>query len=402
MSSRIDAERLRQNDKQLTYLQLLRPGTDISLSALNDLNEALEHNTNLNHARVFIPRDFFGNNNGEQIEEEHLRLRRLVFQRVGSLPKLEQLKFDSFTGMVSFPVDVLFKALFPARNLKELELWDLQLTVNDVNSGMELERLKLSLQGHPTLQKFTLYNCQLKGDDMCTLDPILCALASAPKLKQVYITAAAAVSSFSPSLAFSSSVLERLCHSTSLKELGLWKFEFPETQVEQNIEPLCLMAPAIAQSNTLKTLQFGRCEISKASDGALGQMLLENTSLEELDVHLNSSKESSLVATARALESNRTLKQLKLGLLSRENQLALVHMVRNNYCLETCRLLDADDDLSAKIDFYISLNRKGRQQLLTNEKTIGDWAEFFAKDARRDLSTIFYYLSMRPGMCCLE
>lgn len=402
MSSRVDAERLRRNDKQLTYLQLLRPGTDTSLSALNDLTEALAHNTSLNHARMFIPRDFFGNNDGMQIDEEDLRLRRLLFQRIGSLPQLEQLKVDSFTGVVSFPVDVLHKTLCHARHLKELELWDLQLTVNDANSAMDFERLKLSLQGHPTLQKFTLYNCQLKGGDMCTLDPLLCALATASKLKQVYITAAAAVSSFSPSVAFSSSVLEHLCHSTSLQELGLWKFEFPKTQEQQNIEPLCLMAPAIAQSNTLKTLQFGRCEISKASDEALGQMLLENTALEELDVHLNSSKASSLIATARALESNKTLKQLKLGPLSRENQLALVHMVRNNYVLETCRLLDADDDLSAMIDFYISLNRKSRQQLLMNEKTIGDWVEFFAKDAGRDLSTIFYYLSMRPGMCCLE
>ena len=402
MTSSKDFECLRRNDEHLIYLQLLRPGTDASPSALVDLIEALKINVQLKRVRMFVPRDFFRDDN-IQSEEEDPRIRRLLFETAGSLPNLEELKFDSYTGLVSFPVDVLSRTLLLARHLKELELWDLKLAVNNLNHAMDFERLKSSLEGHPTLQKFTLYNCQLKQDISCTLDPLLHALATAPNLKQVYITAAAVASSASSAVTFSCSALEHLCQSTSLQELGLWKFNFLYSQEQESKdgEPLCLMAPAIAQSNAMKTFEFGRCKVSSAGDEALGQMLRVNTSLEELDINLYSSQECNLVATAKALETNTTLKRLKLwGLLSRKNQEALVHMIRNNYVLETCRLLDADRDVSALIDFFISLNRKGRQKLLLNEQTVGDWINYFVEDGGH-LDSIYYYLSMKPGLCCL-
>ena len=235
------------DDVKLRYLQLLSYGTDTSTSALNDVSEALARNTCLERVRLLIPPHFFQDDDDDgdgtpDATEETFRVRQLLCQRIGALPKLEQLKIDSYTGMESFPVQTLHKILYPARKLKELELWDLHLTFNDnemCSGAKDFEMLRRSLQGHPTLQKFTLYNCRLKGSSASatsrsgSLDPLLHALAMAPKLEQVYITAAAAVSSVTSSVTFSSSALEHLCHSTSLRELGLWKFEFLKYQQHQ-------------------------------------------------------------------------------------------------------------------------------------------------------------------------
>lgn len=165
------------------------------------------------------------------------------------------------------------------------------------------------------------------------------------------------------------------------------------------------MAPAIAQSNVLKMFEFGRCQVSKASDEALGWMLEVNTSLEELDIHLDSSRDCHTGHGKGSGNKQHVIETIKIvGLLSRTNQEALVNMTRHDYTLETCRLLDADRDVSAQIDFYVSLNRNGRRKLLLlddNDRTVVEWIDIFLCGAGNNLSTIYYYLSMKPGLCCL-
>jgi len=398
MASPKDMDCLVRNDASLNCLHLLRPSTDVSPQALVKLIDALQSNFHIQRVRVFVPQDFF-------LEQGNaIDIRERLFEVVGELPNLEQLKFDSCSGCVPFPVKVLSRTLVQAKFLRELELWDLKLAVK--NAEWDFELLQQSLQGHAYLQKFTLYNCQTLHEGLsCTwLDPLLRALASAPNLRQLYVTAAAVDSASSSSLTFSSSALEQVCRSTSLEELGLWKFNFNNSQDSfPNIatEPLTLMAPAIAQSNTMRTFEFGRCNVNRSSDKALGEMLTFNTSLEEFNIHIYDSSDCTLVATAYALEiKNTTLKRRKLwGLLSRKNQEALVKMVRNNYSLETCRLLDSDPDISARIDFYISLNRMGRRKFLLQNSSVKDWIAFFAMT--KDLNILFYYLSMKPSLCSL-
>lgn len=197
------------------------------------------------------------------------------------------------------------------------------------------------------------------------------------------------------------------------KELGLWKFTFPAAQNDNGsaVEPLMFMAPAMAESNNMRMYEFGKCHMSRNGDEAMAAMLQSNTSLQELDLHLENTTtgrvaDCHMVATAKALETtNRTLKSLKLwGLLSRPNQKALVSMVQHNYTLQTCRLLDADDDISVLIEFYIGLNRRDRRRLLTTSVGISKWIDFFADcdGGKEDLSTIFYYLVMKPSLCQLN
>lgn len=464
MATHNDQDRLCQRDQDLTFLQLLRPDSDTSPLALGKLVGALKANQSVRKVRIFMQQDFFppprhnnndqNNNENETIhlavvveEDPTVLVRRQLFHAVGSLRNLEQIKIDSFTGLVTFPVQMLSQTVSRARCLRELELWDLKFAVSHKRDFEDLQR---SLQNHPALQKFTIYNCQLEeevgaqqgeetdgenattGSSSTSMDPLLYALGSIPTLKQVYITAAAAASSSNFAVAFSCSALEYLCRSKSLEELGLWKFNFPYSHHHQqqdgdNVgDPLSKMVPAIANSNTMRMFEFGKCQLSPTSDRALANMLETNTSLEELDLHLdvggkyrarndgsspynNTTTDSScccnIEATAKALESNVTLKRLKLwGLLSRDNQLALVQMIRNNYVLETFRLLDADRDVSLCIDFFIQLNRNGCQRLLADEEmtvTMADWVDFFAGSAGNDLTIIFYYLSMKPGLCCL-
>ncbi|CAB9517196.1 expressed unknown protein [Seminavis robusta] len=425
---------LRRNDSHLTYLQLLRPDCDQSDSSLKELvHVLLESNNNTNthvtRVRVMVQHRFFWNRTNNNDDNDSLRLRRQVFAAVGSLPKLQQLKIDSYMGLVRLPVGVLSDTIQRARQLRELELWDLKLMVADDSN--DLEALQNALQDHPCLERFTLYNCQSLTDRngatrACSLDPVVHALASMPKIEQVYITAAAANSSASSSIAFSCSALEHLCRSKTLKELGLWKFNFHSAVQHRqtatimpphnnNNEPLTFMAPALAQSNTMTMFEFGKCHLSAQGDLAMAAMLRTNTSLLQLDLHLDAvvttdddDDEDYFVATAEALEKhNRTLKSLKLwGLLSRRNQEALVAMIQHNYCLQTCRLLDADCDVSQQMEFYIGLNRRGRKQLF--KTTCGSqWINALADCGRNNfpkqqdgLSAIYYYLSMKPGLLC--
>jgi hypothetical protein len=197
---------------------------------------------------------------------------------------------------------------------------------------------------------------------------------------------AAAVNAYeSDYLAFSCSALEHLCQSRSLKELGLWKFNFPEALDDNRsmVEPLLFMAPAIAESNSMRMFEFGKCHLSRGGDEAMAAMLQSNTSLQEVDLYLENPTTASddvchIAATAKALEAtDRILKSLKLwGLLSRPNQKALVSMAQHNYTLQTCRLLDADDDISVLIEFYIGLNRRNRRMLLTRSVGISKWITF--------------------------
>lgn len=400
-----------RNDEQLTYLQLLRPETDTSPSALARLVQGLNTNTNIQRVRVIAPRNFYrGNDRGSN--EEVTFIRQRLFQAVGRLPKLEELKIDAYAGMATFPMEVLAQTIMGGRELKELELWDLKLTLENVNedgTSQSLENLNVALHNHPSLEKFTLYNCQLQESSVCTLDPLLSALATIPTLRQVYITAAAAVSSAADSVSFTRTALEDLCRSPSLQELGLWKFNFLYSSQQDTADPLALIAPAIAETNVLRMFEFGKCHLSREGDEALAAMLEVNTSLEELDLHLDSSASiggnslCEIVATAKALQShNSTLKKMKLwGLLNRSNQEALVRMICDNYSLETFRLLDADRDISAQIDFYIDLNRRGRQYFLASDQpvTTRQWLDLLEKS---DLSTIFYYLCRKPSLCQLH
>lgn len=406
-----DRMALFRNDQNLNYLQLLRPETDTSPTALAQLVQGLSTNTSIQRVRAIAPRNFYRENDGSSSEEASLTRRRL-FQAVGRLPKLEELKIDAYAGMATFPLEVLAQTIIGTRKLKELELWDLKLTLENVDedgTSPDLENLNIALRNHPSLEKFTLYNCQLRESSVCTLDPLLRALATIPALKKVYITAAAAVSSASESVSFTRSALEDLCRSPSLQEIGLWKFNFLYSSQQETADPLALLAPAIAETDILRMFEFGKCHLSREGDEALAAMLEVNTSLEELDLHLDSSDSKGgksvceIVATAKALQSqNTTLKRLKLwGLLNRSNQEALVRMICDNYSLETCRLLDADRDISAQIDFYIALNRGGRKYFLTSEQpvTTGQWLDLLENS---DLGTIFYYLCRKPNLCQLH
>lgn len=393
----------------------LRLETDNSHETFQEIVDALKTNSPTKKVRIFLPRDFL-RTHARGAEGESALLRWELLRSVGLLPKLEQLKIEAYSGLAEFPVRALSDVVKGARQLKEIELWDLQLGLYNVNadgSSEDLEMLESSLHNHPSLEKFTLYNCQLREDVSCTLDPLLRALASIPTLKQVYVTAAAAASSTLSHVSFTCAALEDLCRSKSLQKLGLWKFNLPHSQRQgQPEDPLALMAPAIAKTNNMKMFEFGKCRLSQTGDEALAAMLERNTSLEEIDLHLDSTTGEStldegdcaIVATAAALEKhNTTLKRLKLwGLMTRRSQEALVMMMRHNYSLETCRLLDADRDISEKIGFFIGLNRAGRKGFLSRDKSVATAHQWVELIAGGDLSTIFYYLSMEPGLCEMQ
>ena len=153
-----DLSCLSQNDPELTFLQLLRPEADASDSALQYLMDVLGKNTHIKGVRMLAPADLplavHNTTNSKKLK---------LFQAVGKLPKLEQLKIESFSGLVFFPVLTLASTLQSARNLIELELWDLNVATHRTNGMKDLHILQASLQDHPSLRKFTLYNCHLEN-----------------------------------------------------------------------------------------------------------------------------------------------------------------------------------------------------------------------------------------------
>jgi hypothetical protein len=194
------------------------------------------------------------------------------------------------------------------------------------------------------------------------------------------------------------SAIRQCRHLESLSIIG---FQLSESHVS-------IFSP-ILRTQSLKKLHF---ENASNAFGPLIAMLSTNGSLTTLILDFKDQLNDGAVAQlAEVLKVNRTLQELSLlnstflvraesstnpSGISEQGYKALREMTEQNYVLQH---MNVQGSLDADIDFYLKLNRAGRQRLFESaDSSPKNWVTMIAKVAD-DSDCIFYFLQLNPSLC---
>ena len=404
-----DYQLLRQNNASL---QNFETSLDAA-SNLLELGDALHANTSLKVVRANIHNSFSG-----QPPPEIL----VFFEALGSRPKLQKIFFGPlrYPKQARIPIQALSLSLIQASGLILMELCALELS----GSMSDFNTLGAALQNHPSLQEVKIYNCQLahRSDDESTaeidtdtnadidtyaLNPLVKAIASIRPLQRLVLNAS--VKNELGKLEGES--LGLLCLAPNLHSIGLLGFSLDETH-------MAAMIPGLAQNassnnpSALKELCLGTVRLGTKGDKAFAQALESNRTLAYVDLQLEEGESPVHIAEALAENSNinGSLRHLFIhGDITPVSQKAFADAIQYNYVLESLELMNGSIHLPA-IHFYLRMNALGRKELLEQidsvEEAINDctnktkekWMEVLISQ-RKDISSLFYLLSMNPLLC---
>jgi hypothetical protein len=200
--------------------------------------------------------------------------------------------------------------------------------------------------------------------------------------------------------------LNNLLDSTTLRVL---KFNF-NCLTNKGIE---LLARGLQGNSSLVELDLQDCDIGDAGLLKLGELLVENSTLEILRLRDDFGR-VGVSQFFQLLPRMEGLKELCLnycgGIVNEELCVTLVDGLRNNTGLQ--RLTCAGGDLSwyqhapahvkPLIYFYLHLNRNGRKWLeapLASRVPVGLWPHILAKmSSPKDNSLLYYFLRKKPSL----
>jgi hypothetical protein len=343
---------------------------------------------------------------------------RKLFKALGDLPHVKTLRFH-YAVLQRLPVHLLTIALHQAAGrLETLELANVSLE----GTEEEFEDFLNLLQHHSSLQIFSFSSSGCCSS--CNINNIMAALSTTPHLEKVVIYSEGR----SPWGRMTGDAVGTLCRSTTVKDLqhlvlydsssrlGMGNF-FTDEHTVAMAQALSINSNDNPQNSTrLEEVMISTWPLGKAGIKALCQMIRVNTSLRKLTVVIyelqdnsaadqNNNKECGIVDLAKALEFNSTLTVLELhgrSEIGKWIEEAFLEMMKTNYALRTLKLFNDDSFLKLEIDFYLKLNRAGRDKLLQNaNSTRNQWMEAIVT-VRDDLSCLFYFLSVNPLLCQVD
>ncbi|CAB9515882.1 expressed unknown protein [Seminavis robusta] len=253
------------------------------------------------------------------------------------------------------------------------------------------------LLDHPTLQDVSLTGSLEEGQ--CTsinANPVLAALASIPNLNDL------ALSCFVPPMTESRSPFYELGGNPSLKTLDL---------VGTGGRGIIAASMAMKCSRSITTLWV---DTSMKEDELyeLGETI-RHSQLESVHLYLDPFKDDDAMNTLiQALNGNPSLTKLAFVFHERENffsndiQDAMISMLEHhNYTLRHIKFdlstsIEVRNDYTeATIEYFLNLNRLGRNHLLTNPNASrDDWIACIAA-ASGNLEAVHYFLSTNPSLC---
>jgi hypothetical protein len=317
---------------------------------------------------------------------------------IASIPTLRTLSWrGEGTGPTS--MEYIAKAMINARRTVRLNLWGFVF----VGTFKDFFDFAVALYKHPTLKEISIASCTLE-DAVCTnvnVDPILMALATVPNLTDL------ALSGFVPSgkahSLRASNTIRDLCAHPNLRSLDL---------LDTRGRGLLVASKAI-QISRITTLCVDTSLLAEEIY-QLGCIIRYSKTIQDLHVYLDSFKsDDSLHLLIQALNKNRGPRRLEFifqepdKYFSEGIQTALVDMLENhNFKLHflSFRLSSSLDVRNVQtesiIEYYLCLNRLGRNHLLRNSSATSneDWISTL-ESAGRSLDLIYYFLSQNPSLC---
>lgn len=374
------------------YLNLTNPQRNVEALPAHDMEElraAIQVNTTVTKLVISASwaevRDERVNQFFPSVIQELSHLRNL---KILDVQLIQQINFDRIGPVLTHFLE----------NCKHLELLSFsRVEMGDLASHLFRDWASVLAQ-RSTFKEFKLERCSFADSQRNTpiMDPFLQALATSPSLEVVSL-----IGSENSIGIFSEQAFLRLCQSASLLEVHCHGWELPRI-----IAPLTSLFRE--QQCCIRSLDIDFVK-EKEDYLNLAELLELDTSIESLDFHGTvplKEEEKLLIKVANALRCNRKLRCLVLSdhrMHSVKVMHAFLDMLTVNYSLQFLGLsynrFDTEQDLSAKMDFYLKLNRFGRGRLLEDEESSReDWLCKLV-EVREDLSCLCYFLSKQPMLC---
>lgn len=242
------------------------------------------------------------------------------------------------------------------------------------------------------------------------------ALANAPRLSRLLVK--------DPSRSIPrewpiTKVVLPILKSSRLLQLYL-RIEFPQEEDARGQEELKKLLRACRESPSLREMFWKTPKRSglfqQPHIDAFADLLRNNSTLQEVSLALID-PEASLAGLAQALKTNSSLKELICRCSEHstsrhlEEELAAFstvlrednHTLENLFLYQSLDALDLSEEVRARcsayekeLDFFLSLNQKGRSKLLGKGASSEDWVDAISKED--DVAVIFYYLRKNPAL----
>lgn len=281
----------------------------------------------------------------------HRHLPRQALQQEGGgllqcVQQLTKLTLNNF--LLTQPV---IDALGANHELTELRAY---FDTKDKNNAMDA-----SIQHHGTRRGSV-------QRDLVSLDPLFQALAKCPKLQVLDVYAKEDERPEKPRR-ISGDALTALCHNAALRDLKLWHLDTALVQA---------VAAALTTTTNLQSLSINKCFVQTEGYTALANMLQTNTSLTKLHISDIVSADACL-AFASALKDNAALEELEVTYESNADVVgqAFVDMLETNKTLKQLKLYMSysfENDMSFSAVVKDELGG-GVEQPEEPAAPVGDW-----------------------------
>ena len=306
------------------------------------------------------------------------------------------------------PVDTaeLSKLLQEAPNLHLLEIDALRIVGRNMISLAEALMSQTQLR---TVYLNQIEHVELHGN----LQPLADALCRLPRLETLEVCQVR----FAKDSTVNARALASIARLSKAKALEVMPCPCHDVQEQGLAVTEGLRMNPMLQKLRLMTCTFPkRLMFQDPVIASLGRVLQNNPLCRLQSLELNVCESINLLPLAQALKANRTLTRLLLCwdspciLANDKNMTALRGVLRDhNYVLERLDMTfrdrhDFDPPVDPQLDFYLRLNRMGRQRLLEENDHIAtraDWIKTLSScEDEDDLSSVYYFLSRNPLLCC--
>jgi hypothetical protein len=275
--------------------------------------------------------------------------------------------------------------------LKSIEVCHAQL----VGRSEELENLAKRIASHACLKELNLWFLQSGATGCSSYVPLLRVLST---LQNVVLDWNG--DPFEHEISYSPEILSGLVLSPSsqLDSLVLG-------QVVLSDEAVSCMSKTLEANTSLTELGLSGCQLRDKAGMALGRMLQHNKSIKRFELCGNPNLgDEACISIAQGLHHNAAMKRLDFfdnDSVTNIGFQAIVELLQYYNTTLECVSTDAPQEVDARINFYLRLNRTlGRKNLLheTKEGAKEAWLQAMITH-QNNLDYLFYFLSTNPSLC---
>ena len=360
-----------------------------------------------------------------------------LVEAIGSVPELKSL----FVRALVAPLNVLTVLIREASGLQKITLASVQLAGESTEFNQALSNLHF-------LQEVRFCNMGFRRN--FSFDEMVRALAGLPVLEKIEIEVEQGAS-------VTSEAMGKLCDVTTLNELRMSPIDFSVQHIQAMASALetntctellelglgdgdhtsetwfamanmlrvnsaltsltmisfdgldddaCIaLANALEYNTCLQEFSLSRCGLDRVMSTkaalVLVKLLRSNHCLTEYSMNSIGIGEEGLIAVAKALEQNSTLKKLNLqkfdaDVTAKGGLQALLDMLQTNVVLEHIHPSSTIDEVRLKVNFWLSLNESGLRCIELNSNTSIEEFLGLLASCQDELDKLYYLLITNP------